>query len=452
MSYYNKKPGQQPLQSKYCLALLFILLLAFSACEEKNNSQSTSSKLVESLREKSKPLNSNPLQWTNAELEFLDAFANKRIVGLGESTHGTKEFFNAKYRIFKYLVENHGYNVFAFEADWGASMLINKAVLNGESSRIETLMKDKMFFWTWKTEEVKNLLMWMCKYNKNRPDSEKIHYIGIDCQFNRYNTQILQKYLTSNNFPHLSSAIELLDTANQATEDRFSSYNAESFEAYLSELSGLKAAMDSNRTYLIEQSSLSDFKLHCHTLDVIEQVSKEVYYYQQGSGNRYRDKFMAENATWTAGFFENGKTVLWAHNSHIADEYRYGTGKMGYYLKKDFGEDYSNIGLLFSTGSFRARGRDGEKITDPMVHTITAEPKENSLNSICYRVDEPAFFFSLKNLLKNEVWNEAFIDEMEIMMIGATFSSDMVRYRGCKSDYMDCFIYFDKTNHSVPLE
>ena len=193
--------------------LILIALLAVCACEKDDTSQSTVSVLAESLEEKATFLNRDPLQWNNSELEFLDEIADKQIIGLGEATHGTKEFFNAKYRVFKYLVEKHGYKVIGFEADWGESLLINKAVLNGNPSEIEPLMKDKMLFWIWKTQEIKNLLVWMCEYNKGKADDEKIHYLGIDCQSNVYNTQILKEYLTSTNFPQLDSAKEVLDRA-----------------------------------------------------------------------------------------------------------------------------------------------------------------------------------------------------------------------------------------------
>jgi erythromycin esterase len=39
-------------------------------------------------------------------------FENVRIVGLGESTHGTHEFSTMRHRVFQYLVEYHGFDTF----------------------------------------------------------------------------------------------------------------------------------------------------------------------------------------------------------------------------------------------------------------------------------------------------------------------------------------------------
>ena len=50
------------------------------------------------------------------------------LIGLGEATHGTAEFFKAKGRIFKYLAEHHNFKIFAIEADVGESILINQAI------------------------------------------------------------------------------------------------------------------------------------------------------------------------------------------------------------------------------------------------------------------------------------------------------------------------------------
>jgi erythromycin esterase len=44
-----------------------------------------------------------------------------RVVGLGESTHGTAEFFRLKHRLVEYLVTAHGFRTFAMEASASAT-------------------------------------------------------------------------------------------------------------------------------------------------------------------------------------------------------------------------------------------------------------------------------------------------------------------------------------------
>ncbi|NOR34468.1 MAG: hypothetical protein GQ579_07290, partial [Bacteroidales bacterium] len=89
----------------------------------------------------------------------------------------------------------------AFEADFGESLFLNEAIQEGNLEEIDVLMRSKMHFWTWKTQEVKELLEWMCHYNQGKPEEERIHYMGIDCQFNTYHPEMVMDYLRSNGIP-----------------------------------------------------------------------------------------------------------------------------------------------------------------------------------------------------------------------------------------------------------
>jgi len=125
------------------LLALSTLLIIFVSCKKNEISDPVES-LNSILEIELNPLAANPLEWTDDELRFLDKFSSKKIVGLGEATHGTAEFFDAKHRIFRYLVENHGYKVFAFEADFGESVFLNAAIQNGNCDQIKEIMTSKM--------------------------------------------------------------------------------------------------------------------------------------------------------------------------------------------------------------------------------------------------------------------------------------------------------------------
>jgi protein-L-isoaspartate(D-aspartate) O-methyltransferase len=49
---------------------------------------------------------------------LAERFADRRVVLLGEATHGTAEFYDARARITERLVAHHGFNIVAVEADW----------------------------------------------------------------------------------------------------------------------------------------------------------------------------------------------------------------------------------------------------------------------------------------------------------------------------------------------
>ena len=47
----------------------------------------------------------------------FDRFARARVVLLGEASHGTAEFYRARAAITRRLVEHHGFDIVAIEAD-----------------------------------------------------------------------------------------------------------------------------------------------------------------------------------------------------------------------------------------------------------------------------------------------------------------------------------------------
>ena len=177
---------------------IFIQVLTFFSCKV-GDSQSTELteqqlRLIQELNDWLTPLGASPLELTDNELNFLDQLSFAKIVGLGEATHGTREFFQMKHRIFQYLVENLNHKAFGFEADFAECIYINNYVTKGEGD-LEDLMKTKMHFWTWRTEEVKELLEWMKNYNMGKSDEEKIHYVGFDCQYTDLQPDLIREYL-----------------------------------------------------------------------------------------------------------------------------------------------------------------------------------------------------------------------------------------------------------------
>jgi hypothetical protein len=59
---------------------------------------------------------------------MFDRFANARVVLLGEASHGTSEFYRARARITCRLIERHGFNIVAVEADWPDAERIDRYV------------------------------------------------------------------------------------------------------------------------------------------------------------------------------------------------------------------------------------------------------------------------------------------------------------------------------------
>ena len=101
-----------------------------------------------------------------------------RIVSLGEATHGTREFFQLKHRMLEFLATQMGFTIFSIEANMPEAYRLNDYVLNGKGDPVK-LIKG-MYFWTWDTQEVLDMVLWMREFNKS--GKGRVEFTGFDMQ------------------------------------------------------------------------------------------------------------------------------------------------------------------------------------------------------------------------------------------------------------------------------
>lgn len=104
-----------------------------------------------------------------------DLLHSKQILLAGESSHGTKEFFELKINLFKFLACNHGYNVFLLETYQDAAEKVNQYIHSGEGDVIK-IMKEQ--YRIWQTSEMLHFIEWMKNYNSTH--KKKLHFHGFD--------------------------------------------------------------------------------------------------------------------------------------------------------------------------------------------------------------------------------------------------------------------------------
>lgn len=126
---------------------------------------------------------------------FGTMVGNARVVGLGEGTHGTREYFQAKHRLLEFLVREKGFSIFSIEANMPEAYALD-AYINGAPGDVNALIAG-MYFWTWNTEEVRTMVEWMRAYNqKERPSGAKaLHFTGFDMQTGKVALEIVREFL-----------------------------------------------------------------------------------------------------------------------------------------------------------------------------------------------------------------------------------------------------------------
>jgi erythromycin esterase len=228
-----KKTGNEMKRcsKNFVFVMTMILFLSFWACKKINEDvpqpdDKFDRNLLQSLNQAASPLTGADSTLPDTELAPLADLGQALVVGLGEATHGTHEFFAMKHRLFRYLVERFDFRVFAFECDYGESIYFDRW-LNGEAGDLDNLMKTYMQFWTWRTIEVKALLNWMRQTNHARPETKRLHYIGVDCQFATYQPDLLREYLKRVSPQHLTEIEPLLVQEEKFRDGDFANLSAE---------------------------------------------------------------------------------------------------------------------------------------------------------------------------------------------------------------------------------
>lgn len=298
-------------------------------------------------------------QKTYSQFVFLDSvISGNEILALGESTHGTYEFFVSKTQMIQYAVTNHHYKAIGIEADFAGTIVTNDYVLNKNGTLKEAVYM--MGISAWMTQEMASLIEWLADYNSNLPEAEKVHIFGFDYR----GTSGLIEYISG-----IAKRISFPDTTSFDTLKNWRT-------APEIDLQYFDSLADNFIAYLRQTNASSDIQPHMRfCLDALRNVladkqsSKNLIMYSNN-----RDKWMYENVLYHKQKFN--RMILWAHNEHIARKSgAKGLTFMGQYLSDTFVNRYYAIALSTYGGHVGfynkyARKPDSLMIPDKYVKSI----------------------------------------------------------------------------------
>jgi len=298
------------------------------------------------------------------DLEPLRAkLAKARIVGLGETTHGTREFFQLKHRVIEYCVSQLGFNIIAFEANYGTMLAVNDYVLGGKGNFDDAVMG--LGFPIWDTEEVHALIKWARNWNLSHERKVKFH--GVDMQGSASAALHVLAYL-ERVAPALAAASErtLAPLISYFTFDRFSELPTSVQDAVCAQIQTVIDAFAAERAGWIGRSSDMDWRLARQSALLLDRFtrSKRIRSEDLSDAFAVRDRFMADTALALLEAEGPGsKALLWAHNGHVKKEdgYEFAMGTvdwpiMGHFLQSALGPEYVAVGFAFNQGSYQAWG------------------------------------------------------------------------------------------------
>ncbi|MFL4908771.1 erythromycin esterase family protein [Streptomyces sp. MMS24-I2-30] len=303
------------------------------------------------------------------DLRALDRMlGGARVVGLGEATHSSHDFFAFKDRVFRHLVEERGFRTFALEGSWSTGRLLDAYVLRGEGDPRRIMREEfqRDYLW-WNNTDYLRLIEWMRSYNLRHPD-DPVRFLGDDTAWSGPELYDAVTDYAARTHPELTARLAALYQGLRPTVA-----TGRYIEEYLNKPYADRREM-ADRTgralaLLRRQRPGADraaYDLAVQNAAAVDRTARQYAFdfddpAQVAASMRYRDETMAANVDWWQRH-TGTKVLLSAHDAHVAyepqDSAHY-PKMQGAFLRDRLGCGYLSVGLTFDHGAFNATGPDG---------------------------------------------------------------------------------------------
>lgn len=294
--------------------------------------------------------------WDNINLKDLlklkSHIGKSSVVALGESTHGTKEFYTLRTRIIKYLIDSLNFEVVAFESGFENYHLANQLL---ETSAIPTRKIVDSLFTTniYKTDEVINLVDLIRKDNLNKKEGKTV-ISGFDEQGYYFQGAFLAQDFKGKD----STMAKLINEINVRIRNTRLKQKDTIYKLSILLYDRFKEIKQKLFTSSKELASvLLDKKLRsfCNGLylkylfEDVQRLNNNGWSY----ANTFRDSLMAENVIWLKQYYKGKKIIILCHNAHVQKnkEGSFEQTTQGYFLQKKLPKgDYKSFAFLTAEG------------------------------------------------------------------------------------------------------
>ncbi len=327
-----------------------------------------------------------------------DIIGNAEIVGLGESVHTSGGFYQAKFRLFKWLVEHKGFRAFGFESPWHTAKIVENYVATCEGDPLQ-VMGDGLFG-VWYDQATYDLIVWMCQWNTENPD-DKVVFYGWDAQNPWADSTVIQSTLSSyHDAPDVMfSSIEMcIGALAESAEDYY--YNhmpteqppQQEHELCLEGLNSIEQWFNQHSSDMADQEYFDTIV----ALTSFRGWQGQIYEPSYIDSFDSREEANAKIIDFYRELKYPGlKTALWAHNAHIwkrapeiygwkedpdAVQWNTGANATGSILANIHGDNYRTIGLFgydvdINWGNHPDRDIPTNEMSMPkMIYDITGFP------------------------------------------------------------------------------
>jgi erythromycin esterase len=415
-----------------------------------------------------------PLQTVVAGNGFADlqsfkrVLADVRIVGLGEATHGTREFFQFKHRMVEFLVREMGFTLFIIEGSYAGVAALDEYVLrggDGDPGADLTALMSRTLAVVWNTEEFQAMLLWMRDYNRSQPVDRKVRFLGFDPQLAEPSALALLGYLkrvAPDLVANATAAIKHLYPVNHKwAYSTFPRQPAAVRRAARDRLLKLLGQLALERPRLIAAGPAEEYEAALQHVRLLLQ-SDEIRNFSEDA----REPRMAENVEHLllrAG--AGARAILWAHNFHLsraAGGFRPWGRKtdfqpMGSHLARRFGASYYSLGFAFDHGGFQAGDEDAESAQAPFDGFREFSLPASAAGEAGWLLAQggPLYLIDLRAIEAGEPAARWLASPQAMRWVGAGFSSKWPPSEFTESvvlkDHFDGLFFVAKTSRARPL-
>ena len=247
---------------------------------------------------------------------------DQRLVLMGESSHGTSEYYQMRSELSKKLITEKGYRFIAVEGDWSAMAQINEYVKHKESD-IQTLddamsVIDRWPLWMWRNSEFRDLVKWVRDHNENLPSHERVGIYGIDLYAYQEAMQSVIHWLISKNENKALEAERAYNCLLRYSDIR--SY----IQTVASSGETCSDEMDQVLEIVRETDSTDRWRYFNAEQNAKVAINAELHFaanlLQDASSWNYRAQHFNLTASRLLDYYGSGsKGIIWAHNTHIGD-------------------------------------------------------------------------------------------------------------------------------------
>jgi protein-L-isoaspartate(D-aspartate) O-methyltransferase len=393
---------------------------------------------------------------------LFDRFADRRVVALGEASHGTSEFYRARAAITRRLIEEHGFTIMAVEADWPDAAAVDRYVRHRPAPARADPPFQRFPTWMWRNLEIAALIDWMRAHNADVPELERrVGFYGLDIYNMSGSIVAVLEYLDRVDPEAAAIARERYGCLTPWQQEPSTYGHAVLTAGYRKcEQAVIEQCGDLLRRQLEyaarDGEGFLDAAQNARLVASAERYYRIMYYGGPESWN-LRDTHMFETLEHLLeARGPRSKAVVWAHNSHIGDARHTEMGvlreelNIGQLCRERFGDEAALIGFGTHTGTVAAASDwDG-----PMEIKRVRPSHRDSYERLCHDAALPRFLIDLREGRHNALRRRLFEPLLE-RFIGVIYrpETELLSHYSHASlpQQFDTFVWFDETRAVTPL-